>query len=262
MVDFNRYKYFYLQDNSIESIAKNYGILLSWRNSPYSLFKVLIYKYLGLRLSYLCIQYHISANTITQIYILLAPLTLFLLCTTYTPLLIIALFLSFFKGSLDWADGPLARFTLSCSDRGKCLDEFGAIINYDCLIVGSCVFVSNMQNSSLFLFLSIIYFCSRQFLILNFMQKSSSNDLAIKSVPSKTLERFFPLLNLTLLRSIFINLLDSRARGNDTILFFILIALYYDQLLPIQISLIFIIFRSLLFAILILFPSMLKPKSI
>ena len=95
----------------------------------------------------------------------------------------------------------------------------------------------------------LVIYLNSQFTLLSYMLKLSDSTVSPQEIKgniqnSFKAKYFRSIIKIT--RRLFLGLFDSRARGNDTLLLFALMAIYYNLLLPLQLSLLFVLFRRIL----------------
>ena len=100
-----------------------------WRKNPYTFIKARFYMEASAILVYLLLKTKIKPNTVTIIYGLAGIVGGVLLSIPINVTIILALFIFFTKGILDWSDGHLARVTGQTSITGHVLDVYGAFLN-------------------------------------------------------------------------------------------------------------------------------------
>lgn len=100
-----------------------------WKRNPYTFLKARFYMEASAILVYLLLKTKIKPNAVTIIYGLAGIVGGVLLSIPVNVTIILALFIFFTKGILDWSDGHLARVTGQTSVTGHVLDVYGALLN-------------------------------------------------------------------------------------------------------------------------------------
>ena len=237
----------YKKDNFIKTLAeiKNYifayqfnkfPFLLDFKSNPYTYLKARYYMYCSVYLVFFLLRTRITPNIVTIIYVLAGIATGILLAIPNIYCNLVAVFIAFNKGILDWSDGNLARIKYKPSITGHILDEYGATINSIGLIIG-LGFYSMQQSGFTFLtyvipivpflhgekFMSIgkvILFNNLKSSSLAINNKKSSNNKDRDQQSTKQLQYPSKLIRLS-------NILDDRARSVDFILLIVLLDLYF-----------------------------------
>jgi len=122
---------------------KNYGYnyshypyLAQWKRNPYTFFKAKLYLELGTILVFLLLKTRIKPNTVTVAYIMLVIAGGICLAIPMKFLILVGIIIFYFVGSLDWADGPLARERNQTSITGDILDPYSALVGMTCFWSG------------------------------------------------------------------------------------------------------------------------------
>lgn len=177
----------------------------------------------------------IQPNQLTILYAMLGPICIALFYTANEAAYLFGIF-SFvlFKGVLDWSDGALARITGNCSSIGALLDPWGALVNSCSFQLCIGLYVYNMTNELMFVFLSMatVYFRVIDFrsyklvslgagLIENpsFTNKPTVSEKENERTRAKGSKLYIPFMLAT-------GILDDRARTVDTLLLIVLIELF------------------------------------
>lgn len=108
---------------------KYYPYFNDWRKNPYTFLKARFYMESSAIFVYFLVKTKIKPNTVTIIYGLAGVIGCILLAIPLDLTHIIAIFIFFTKGILDWSDGHLARITNQTSITGHVLDVYGAVLN-------------------------------------------------------------------------------------------------------------------------------------
>jgi len=150
-----------LYQQQLESNLEKSDYIGDFKGNPYSYLKSRYYMFFASIIVYFLQKTSVHPNNITKAYIALGFLSAFLLAYPSSEAHLIALFLIFSKGVLDWTDGHLARIQGRTSLTGHILDIYGARI-HSVLFVVSLGFYQyyHFDNNEYFLFALFIYpFC-------------------------------------------------------------------------------------------------------
>ncbi len=109
--------------------SEKFPYINEWKRNPYTFLKARFYMEASAILVYLLLKTKIKPNTVTIIYGLAGIVGGILLSIPLKVTIMLALFIFFTKGILDWGDGHLARVTGQTSITGHVLDSYGALLN-------------------------------------------------------------------------------------------------------------------------------------
>jgi phosphatidylglycerophosphate synthase len=210
--------------------------LKSFSGGPYTFLKARYYMYWSIFLLYMLIPTGIQANTVTILYGFAGILGAVLLSMDNQVCTLLAIFVFFNKGILDWTDGHLARIKSQTSKTGHVLDEYGAILNSIGLAVGLGFFVMHATGMTWLLYIIPLmpffhgakYTSFAKAVVLDNQREGQTSKSTIADLPKKSEEKktaFSALLPsfITNLSS----LMDDRARSVDFILLIIAIDTYF-----------------------------------
>ena len=105
------YSYKSLRSQQYYYHKEKFPYLFNFKSNPYSFVKARFYMEASALLVFFLHKTNIKPNSITVIYCLAGILTGILLSIPKSSCILIALFICFTKGILDWSDGHLARVT-------------------------------------------------------------------------------------------------------------------------------------------------------
>ncbi len=131
----------------------NYPYINDWKRNPYTFLKAKFYIEASAILVYFLLKTKIKPNTVTLFYGLAGIIGGILLSTPHKWTIIIALFIFFTKGILDWSDGHLARATNQTSITGHILDVYGALLNELGFQMGLGFYVAFKSDNNLYYYL-------------------------------------------------------------------------------------------------------------
>jgi len=213
----------------------------NWRKNPYTFLKCRYYIEMSSLIIYFFISSNITANTITLIYILLAPIAGILLSLNNNITIFIGIFIFFNRSILDWVDGFWAKHKNQVSLKGALLDSYGGKIGLLCLNLSIGLFCFNNTGENIFLYLTIFLLFTNSVLVREYsssliLREVSNNEIEVNITPHKNLNKsnfynskkyisFLPKIILDL----FYNILDGRARSVDSILLLIIIDIYFKS---------------------------------
>ena len=154
-------KYFKLRKKFIyqlvEKFKNDYGIYLSWRDSPYIKFKYIYICEIAAFFSYFFFYFNIKPNIITYLNIILAIIASIFFLIGETYLQIISLIIFFSKNILDNVDGFIAREKNLSSRFGASLDKFSGVIYYYSFLTSLIVHNYYLLNEKIILFSVILF---------------------------------------------------------------------------------------------------------
>lgn len=206
--------------------------------NPYTYFKSRFYIETSALMVYFLQFTNISPNFITFFYSFLSLSVLFLLSSNNDSLILLSVILLFSKGTLDWADGLLARIQKKTSNLGFLLDNWGALIGSYSYLLGLGFYTYNKNNEIIFIFLGFLIIFIKAIDLRNY-----AYHLAMYYVfKEKNKKGFLKKLNLDkhssekksknkssiiFLKNFIQNFLDERSRSIDLICLIILIDTFY-----------------------------------
>ncbi len=158
--------------------ASVYGVdLKNWRRNPYTYLKSRFYVEIGAMLVFVLLKTRIHPNTVTLIYALCGILGGVLLSIPNNLTILLAIFIFFSKGILDWIDGPLARMTNRESINGEVLDPWGALIGSLGFQVGLGFYVAMHSGDIIYFYLVVIILALRAGNIRSFTYQHFAGEL-------------------------------------------------------------------------------------
>jgi hypothetical protein len=148
--------------------------------------------------------------------------------------ILIAVFIFFTKGILDWSDGFLAKLTKQTSLKGAVLDPYGALINSLGFQIGLGFYVANNSGFTVYYYLIAVLLFLRAGRIRSFASQFIIKDITEgrgyleigKKQKSKIISTFKKDKKFSLLKKIFQGLFDDRARSVDFICLIIIVEMY------------------------------------
>ena len=225
--DLRKYQYDYHKEN--------FPFAFNFIKNPYSFLKARFYMESSAVFVWFLLKTNIKPNTVTIIYGIAGIITGILLSIPNYYTVIIALFIAFTKGILDWSDGHLARLKYEPSLTGQILDEYGASLNSIGLIIGLGFFAMHQSGYELLIYVIPIlpFLHGEKFtsfgknIILNNMDSLLiKDDDRVKFENHKIKNKKSSKYPSVLMR--FSGFFDDRARSVDFILLIIVIDIYYD----------------------------------
>jgi len=226
-----------------------YNDLYDFKVHPYTSVKTRFFTLMGGVLVYFLLNTKVKPNTISAIYCILGLLAGVLLAVPYDYCILLALFITYFKGILDWTDGLLARNRGETSLSGYFLDAYGGKVGGLSFFVGLGFYVA-AKNGNLFWYYLIPVIPFAHALVLTQFGKATLfgiiakqqyfNDWKLKDAeadPLNNQENASDILKSRYKKyyDIMFNYLDDRARTIDLICIVILLELYF----PLNLSWIF-----------------------
>lgn len=130
-----------------------YPYLKNWKKGPYTFLKAILYMEAGALLVYFLLKTKIKPNTLSITYGLLGLAGGILLAISTKETVLIAIFIFFFKGILDWGDGHLARTRGETSVTGSILDQYGGVLGALGFQMGLGFYVAQKSGMILFYYL-------------------------------------------------------------------------------------------------------------
>ena len=202
-----------------------------WKYSPYNCFKARIYIELSSLLVFVFQFTRISPNQITLMYTISGVLGGIFLSLNNNTSALIACLIFYFKGTLDWTDGLLARIKNETSSMGHILDTWGSHVGYIFFISGLFIYCSNITDNKIYIigliFFLIIkaidfksYLYQQSFYeILNNTQNIENNFLKKDQIKKGGKNYIYIFLKA---------FMDDRARTTDSVLLLIILNILYD----------------------------------
>ncbi len=220
-----------LYNRIYEHNAKNSEYITNFRKNPYSYVKARYYFFTANIIVYLLQNINFNPRLISFFYILQGFIAMILLNVENQTLNLVAIFLFFSKGTLDWADGHYARLKNQTSLTGHILDIYGARLNSVFFLISLGFYQYLKYENIYFLFMVILlpifmlgYFekYAYQLIFNNFgLNKFIKNSSKKKFNPGKD-NKFFKV------KYLFLNILDDRSRSIDFILLCLIIEIYFE----------------------------------
>ena len=128
-----------------------------WKYSPYNCLKARVYIELSSLLVFVFQFTRISPNQITLMYTISGVLGGIFLTLNNNTSIIIACLIFYFKGTLDWTDGLLARIRNETSSFGHILDTWGSHVGYIFFISGLFIYCFNITNNNIYIIALICF---------------------------------------------------------------------------------------------------------
>lgn len=198
------------------------------KNSPYTYLKAKLYIELSTILTFLIQFTSLTPNHISLVYALSGIFGGVLISTDINSLIIIGLFIFYFKNSLDWTDGFYAKIKNEKSIVGHILDTWGSHIGHISLIIGIGIYCYNTFEKDIYLILTIlILFLNlinlKFFAYYQLFHEVLSDNLTIKSNKNLKISQ-----KKSLLHNFLINFMDHRARTVDFVCLLIFLEILYS----------------------------------
>jgi len=133
---------------------KRFPYLDDWKKNPYTFLKARFYMETAALLVFLLSRTKIKPNTVTLVYALCGILGGVLLAIPSTLTITAAVVIFFSKGTLDWADGSLARTTGRTSVTGAVLDPWGALMNSLAFQAGLGLYAAQKSQHDIYFYLT------------------------------------------------------------------------------------------------------------
>lgn len=197
--------------------------LTNWKN-PYTRLKSGFYVELSVPVMKLAVKGGLRPNQLTGIYLASSCIALALVLTGDSIALLAALLIFLTNGSLDWADGALARSTGQESEIGARFDPMAGRVKQVAFV--SAVSVICFQDTGHSLYLTLGIMSSFLLLILATIPLASETDQNASGLSSQrvTLYRRFPLSKFIIAFLFY----DGRARYTDIVIVLILLLIYVN----------------------------------
>lgn len=233
-----------------------YPYLNNWKKNPYTFLKARLYMEASAILVYFLIKTRIKANTITIIYALLGLAGGVLLAIPANKTILIAIFIFFLKGILDWSDGHFARIKGETSITGAILDEYGGLLGVLGLQMGLGLYVAQKSGMTIFYYLTLLiplFYAARvttfgyNILFNKCLKSEKLKEFKSKNKdekPNKIFEKRYRAVYNRIK-----NLLDNRARTVDFVCFLILLEILKPIFVTWIIFLGFVVREFLIFSV-------------
>ena len=211
--------------------------LYNFYSEPYTYFKSVLYKEISSILVFFFQNSFVTANSLTILYAFLGLLSGILLATGNENLILIGLLIIFFKGSIDWSDGLLARLSNKTSLLGSLLDEWAGLIASYSFIIGYGFYLYNKTNEIYFIVLLIMIIVSKALDIKNYFYlmvtyRLYNNDINKIQFKKKFLfkdksKKYNVSKFKNFIKKMFQSILDDRSRSIDFICLLIFLDTFY-----------------------------------
>lgn len=129
-------------------------IFEEWKWYSYRKFKAKLYMNVSPWLAYLFMKAGIRPNTVTVAYALMGILGGIFLAIPIKWFILTGIIFFYFRPSLDWADGLLARATKQTSITGDVLDTYGALTGWVALWAGLGLYLASKSGEAIFFYLT------------------------------------------------------------------------------------------------------------
>lgn len=120
--------------------------LVNWPWYSYRKYKAMLFTELASVLVFVLLPTSVTPNMVTVVYIFLNLFTGILLAAPLKAGVFLAVTLAFFKPSLDWGDGSLARLKNITSVSGDILDNYAATLSWVSFWAGIGIYLGNYTN--------------------------------------------------------------------------------------------------------------------
>ncbi|MFA5068963.1 MAG: CDP-alcohol phosphatidyltransferase family protein [Candidatus Omnitrophota bacterium] len=199
-----------------------------WK-TPYSCLKARFYMQASAWLVYVLQRTSVTPNMLTVLYCLLGLAGGLLLGMATRVSVLLAVFIFFTKGILDWSDGHLARLTNRLSCQGAMLDGYGAVLGAMGLQIGLGFYVAHRSSCVMYyylipllplFFLGKFHNYALAELFKTCLNKKALTKYARQDNENRTdLQNYANVLSPALLRArdVINNFLDNRARTVDLV---------------------------------------------
>jgi hypothetical protein len=220
-----------------------------WKYSPYNCFKARVYIELSSLLVFVLQFTKISPNQITLIYGFFGLLGGFFLSINNNTSIIIACFIFYFKGIFDWADGLLARIQNKTSSFGHILDVWGSNIGYIFLISGTSIHCFNITNNNIYISILICFLILKAIDFKNYLYQQSFHEILnnTQNIDTNFLKEDKIIIEKKNYIYIFLKaFMDDRARTTDTVLLLIMLNLFFNLTILIELAVILYFIKSII----------------
>ena len=235
------YNYQSIRNEIYNSIFAEFDTYIKKIKSPYSYLKSIYYIETASIFLFISQNLIKSPNFVTFLYIFFGVLGAFLINAQEVIFFYIGVFMTFSKGTFDWADGPLARRLNKTSFLGKALDVYGAEL---CDIAFRISFIFYcLKNFPQFEFIMLPILFLIMIVKFNvfsgylFYKETINNFSNYNSYLLKSSEYVLKDSLIKKLYFLYISLLDARARSVD----FLLLILILDKNLQLNLDILLII---------------------
>ena len=242
--------------------SEKFPYLDDWKRNPYSFLKARFFMETSAILVYFLLKTKIKPNTVTIIYALAGIVGGILLSIPLKVTIILALFIFFTKGILDWSDGHLARVTGQTSLTGHVLDVYGAYLGNLGFQTGLGFYVAfKTGNHAFYYLIPLIPFffatglipCSQRILFVEMLKSNFMTDRMHKNADVATSNTTSKNIKANLLdkykkhSKYFFAFLDGRGRSVDFICLLILLEMFTSVSITWIVFIIFVIRVMILF---------------
>ena len=231
--------------------SKGYQINLNdWIRNPYSNIKAKLFIEISSLITFVLQKTKVTPNFLTVFNSILVLIGGYLIAFADNNFKLIGILIFFSQGILDWVDGLLAKIKKQSSDAGYVLDPWSGFLNYNFFVISIGLYLHNIFNLDIYLYLIIFYLCLRYFDLRNysymFVMYEKLNG-RIKGKKKKKLNKSIKVNKiLNFLKNIVQNILNDRSHWIDTVLLVIVIEIYYGRVILTEYIFYIIIFNNLL----------------
>lgn len=209
----------------------------NWYKNPYTAFKARFYSETSSVIVFILQYTKITPNFLTLIYAFLGAISGIFLASNNQKLIFISLIILFTKGSLDWADGLLARIKKRKSELGDLLDNWAGLVGIYSYLCGFGIYLYNKNGEENFILLVIIIILIKSLDLKNYAYQYYTYKLFHKdkkkliSRAKKNKNKYGVSNNLIFIKLFFENFLDERSRTVDFICLLILIDAFFINII-------------------------------
>ena len=201
-----------------------------WKYSPYNCLKARVYIELSSLLVFVFQFTRISPNQITLMYTISGVLGGIFLTLNNNTSIIIACLIFYFKGTLDWTDGLLARIRNETSSFGHILDTWGSHVGYIFFISGLFIYCFNITNNNIYIIALICFLIIKAIDFKSYLYQQSFYEILnnTQNIDKNFLKRDEIIKEKKNYIYIFLKaFMDDRARTTDFVLLLIILNILY-----------------------------------
>ncbi|MFL2889569.1 MAG: CDP-alcohol phosphatidyltransferase family protein [Pelagibacteraceae bacterium] len=233
-------------------LKKAFGVNIDEQiRSPYTFLKSRFYIEISAFIVFLLQFTKITPNSLTILYAILGLVSGLFLASNNNCLILISIIIIFCKGTVDWADGLLARIKKSTSDLGDLLDNWAALVGSYSFVLGFGFYLYNQNQEEHFIILTFFIILIKAIDLKNYYYQlkfyqivNSKRKIVLNNNNSKKNNRYGVNSFLINVKNFFQNTFDDRARSVDLICFLIIIDTFFYNLVYLNYIFYFVVVKN------------------
>ena len=225
----------------------------NWSSSPYTCFKIRFNIEISVLIVYFLKNININPNHISYIYALSAFVASICFYSNNVIIIFLGIFLFFFKGVIDNADGLLARLKFRTTNLGAIVDTWGGMVSEICFMLALGLYLFNHTSQITYIWLMIFSIIFKSIDIKRYAyafvgagKYNQSIFLKEKNNTKSKSKKIIKRLNKNIFKRLIIDGFNYNARTMDLILFGIVVELLNKELIFTHYFFYFYLFRGII----------------